>query len=272
MHAHKNSMHSLPYRTNRGKMVERAVHGTTLFYKVNRPLLHYQRQRNKNDNKFKWLAWFSFFPTIFPAPEKKKKKKETVCKRIFRRTHKVQQKKKKKKKFHERFSLTKISIISFISKYLFFADYHKIAQTDLITSTLSVSYRTGSSTQYMSSTSLLLSIDWWFEQKGSLINNLLLILYPAGVVQEISIIMVYTIHRWLMNAWRYTDAHLPYRAWMRFEFFPCLHSLSWFQSIFTTRKQLGRILKFYIKILSYPVVLMNPSHLPQGSPHCSVIV
>lgn len=124
----------------------------------------------------------------------------------------------------------------------------------------------------MSRISLLLSIDWWFEQKGSLINNLLLILYPVGVVQEISIIMVYAIHRWLMNAWRYTDAHLPYRAWMRFEFFPCLHSLSWFQSIFTTRKQFGRILKFHIKILSYPLVLMNPSHLPQGAPHCSVIV
>ena len=218
------------------------------------------------------LLDFHFFQRFSQPLKKKKKKKKQFVNGSSAELIKFSKKKKKKKKFHERFSLTKISIISFISKYLFFADYHKIAQTDLITSTLSVSYRTGSSTQYMSSTSLLLSIDWWFEQKGSLINNLLLILYPAGVVQEISIIMVYTIHRWLMNAWRFTDAHLPYRAWMRFEFFPCLHSLSWFQSIFTTRKQLGRILKFYIKILSYPVVLMNPSHLPQGSPHCSVIV
>lgn len=93
MHAHKNSMHSLPYRTNQGKTVERAVHKTTLFYKVNRPLLHYQRQRNKNDNKFKWLGLIFIFSNDFSSPWKKK---ETVCKWIFHRTHKVQQKKKKK--------------------------------------------------------------------------------------------------------------------------------------------------------------------------------
>ena len=66
-----------------------------------------------------WLD-FHFFQRF--SQSLKKKKKETVCKRIIRRTHKVQQK-KKKKKIHERFSLTKISIISFISKYLFSADY-----------------------------------------------------------------------------------------------------------------------------------------------------
>ena len=68
-----------------------------------------------------WLD-FHFFQRF---SQSLKKKKETVCKRIFRRTQKVQQKKKKKKKkkIHERFSLTKISIISFISKYLFSADY-----------------------------------------------------------------------------------------------------------------------------------------------------
>ena len=73
MHAHKNSMHSLPYRTNQGKTVERAVHKTTLFYKVNRPLLHYQRQRNKNDNKFKLLGLIFIFSNDFPSPWKKKK-------------------------------------------------------------------------------------------------------------------------------------------------------------------------------------------------------
>ena len=66
-----------------------------------------------------WLD-FHFFQRF---SQSLKKKKETVCKRIFCRTHKVQQKKKKKKKIHERFSLTKIFIISFISKYLFSAGY-----------------------------------------------------------------------------------------------------------------------------------------------------
>lgn len=137
-----------------------------------------------------WLD-FHFFQRF---SQSLKKTKETVCKRIFRRTHKVQQKK----------SMNVFHLPKFQNTY-FLPTIIKLHKTDLITSTLSVSYRTGSGTQYMSSISLLLSIDWWFEQKGSLINNLLLILYLVGVVQEISIIMVYAIHRWLMNAWRYTE-------------------------------------------------------------------
>ena len=65
------------------------------------------------------LAWFSFFPTIFPVPEKKKKQFANGSSAELIKFSK----KKKKKKIHERFSLTKIFIISFISKYLFSADY-----------------------------------------------------------------------------------------------------------------------------------------------------
>ena len=70
------------------------------------------------------------FSNDFPSPWKKKKKKQFVN-GSSAELIKFSKKKKKKKKFHERFSLTKISIISFISKYLFFADYHKIAQNRL---------------------------------------------------------------------------------------------------------------------------------------------
>ena len=96
MHAHKNSMHSLSYRTNQGKTVERAVHKTTLFYKVNRPLLHYQRQRNKNDNKFKWLGLIFIFSNDFPSPWKKKKQFANGSSAELIKFGKKKKKKKKK--------------------------------------------------------------------------------------------------------------------------------------------------------------------------------
>ena len=58
-------------------MVERAVPETTLFYRVNRPLLHYQRQKNKNDNKFKWLGLIFIFSNDYPSPWKKKNSLQT---------------------------------------------------------------------------------------------------------------------------------------------------------------------------------------------------
>ena len=66
------------------------------------------------------MTWLDFhFFQRFSQSLKKKKKKQ------FANGSSAELIKfsKKKKKIHERFSLTKISIISFISKYLFSADY-----------------------------------------------------------------------------------------------------------------------------------------------------
>ena len=67
-----------------------------------------------------WLD-FHFFQRF--SQSLKKKKKKQFANGSSAELIKFSKKKKKKKKIHERFSLTKISIISFISKYLLSADY-----------------------------------------------------------------------------------------------------------------------------------------------------